>query len=149
MAATSKDFDSGRVARRMRPGVWIAVSSVLTLALFSLLAYHVDVTLRTGREMTEAYLEGEALKDLIYERQLELSITAVKLIATQPQDWLERHHEVERTLLKALDAAIESPSPGYDLDALREIREAVQALSRVESAAFQMAGRGEVSDEHT
>jgi signal transduction histidine kinase len=146
MAATSKDFDSGRVARRMRPGVWIAVSSVLTLALFSLLAYHVDVTLRTGREMTEAYLEGEALKDLIYERQLELSITAVKLIATQQQDWLERHHEVERTLLKALDAAIESPSPGYDLDALREIREAVQALSRVESEAFQMAGRGEVSD---
>jgi signal transduction histidine kinase len=146
MAATSKDFDSDMVARRMRPGVWIAVSSVLTLALFSLLAYHVDVTLRTGREMTKAYLEGEALKDLIHERQLELSINAVKLIATQQQDWLEGHHEIERTLVKALDTAIDSPSPGYDLDALREIREAVQGLSRVESKAFQMAGRGDVSD---
>ncbi len=146
MAVTSKDFDSGKVARRMRPGVWIAVSSVLTLALFSLLAYHVDVTLLTGRELTKAYLEGEGLKDLIHERQLELSITAVKLVATQQQDWLERHHEVERALLKALDSAIANPSPGYDLDALREIREAVQGLSRVESEAFQMAGRGEVGD---
>lgn len=146
MTVNGKDIDAGGDAGRMRPGTWIAVSSMLTLALFSLLAYHVDVTLRTGRDMTQAYLAGEALKDLIQERQVELSITAVKLVATQQQDWLERHHEVERMLLSSLDAAIDTPRPGYDLAALRDIREAVQGLSRVESEAFQMAGRGEVDE---
>jgi signal transduction histidine kinase/CheY-like chemotaxis protein len=146
MGILTNGSEPGGGATRMRPGVWIAVSSILTLALFSLLAYHVDVTLRTGRELTRAYLEGEGLKDLIHQRHRELSLTAVMLVATRNQEWLERHHEFERTLVASLDAAIESPRPGYDVEALWEIREATHGLSRVEAEAFQMASRGETDD---
>jgi signal transduction histidine kinase len=146
MAVLTSGIEAGGGGTRMRPGVWIVVSSILTLALFSLLAYHVDVTLHTGRELTGAYLEGEALKDLIHQRHRELSLTAVMLVATRNQEWLERHHEFERALVASLDAAIESPRPGYDLEALREIRDAVHGLSRVEAEAFQMAGHGETEE---
>ncbi len=139
--------DSRRDARipGSRPRIWILIASGMTLVLFGLLAYHVDETLHVGKELTAAYLGGEALKDLIMERQQELSLTALLLVATRNEEWLSRHHRVERNLLASVSAAIAQPRPGYDVAALTDVHEAVQGLSRVETDAFQLAAQGNVS----
>lgn len=141
-SATGRTADAP--VRGGRPRTWILVASATTLLLFGLLAYHVDVTLHVGSELTAAYLEGEALKDLIMERQQQLSLTAMMLVATRNDEWLDRHHRVERDLVSALSAAVAEPRPGYDREALAEIREAVQGLSRIENDAFQLAAEGRV-----
>jgi len=144
MAASEHGKEADVLILGKRPRTWILVASAMTLLLFGLLAYHVDETLHVGTRLTAAYLEGEALKDLIMERQQELSLTALMLVATRNDDWLQRHHRVERNLLASLNAAIEHPRPGYDVAALTEIRDAVQGLSRVEADAIQLAAEGRV-----
>jgi len=123
---------------------WVLAASAMTLALFGLSAYYVEETMRVGHELTGAYLEGEALRDLIDKRRQELSLTAMMLVTTRDIQWMEQHHQTERDLLDAVSAALERPNPGYDVDALLGIREAVRGLSRVETDAFQMAGEGDV-----
>lgn len=145
MTASDNVTEADALVPVNRPRTWILAASVVTLVLFGLLAYHVDETLHVGTRLTGAYLEGEALKDLIMERQQELSLTALMLVATRSDAWLERHHRVERDLLASLSGAIANPRPGYDTTALEKIREAVQGLSRVETEAFHLAAAGEVA----
>ena len=129
---------------RTRLTTWVLAASMMTLILFGLSAYYVEETMRVGHNLTAAYLEGEALRDLIDKRRQELSLSAMMLVTTRDIQWMEQHHRTERDLLDAVSAALEQPRPGYDLDALLEIREAVHGLSRVETDAFQVAGGGEV-----
>jgi signal transduction histidine kinase len=146
MAVSDEGMEAGALTRSNRPRTWILVASSMTLILFGLLAYHVDQTLHVGTDLTAAYLEGEALKDLILDRQQALSLTAVMLVATRHNEWLQRHHGVERELVASLSAAISRPRPGYDISALKDIREAVRGLSRVENEAFQLAAQGRVQE---
>ncbi|UCC13581.1 MAG: response regulator [Gammaproteobacteria bacterium] len=135
--------DSSSPATLARPGTWILIASVLTLGLFGLLTYHVNVTLRVGSEMTQAYLRGEALRDLIVEHERELLSAAAMQVATGEQRWLERHRALEEKLFASLNTAIEDPQPGYDTDALNDIRQSASDLSRVHADAFQLAAAGQ------
>jgi len=69
MTASDNVTEADALVPVNRPRTWILAASVVTLVLFGLLAYHVDETLHVGTRLTGAYLEGEALKDLIMERQ--------------------------------------------------------------------------------
>jgi len=129
--------------RGTSPGPWVLAASVMTLVLFALSAYYVEETVQVGSSLTRAYLEGEALRDLIDRRRQDLSLTAMMLVTTQDVLWMERHHRIERDLLASVSTAIDNPQPGYDVEALRDIRQAVHGLSRVETDAFQMAGSGD------
>lgn len=137
------DAPQGRVPRT-RLTTWVLAASMMTLILFGLSAYYVEETMRVGHNLTAAYLEGEALRDLIDKRRQELSLSAMMLVTTRDIQWMEQHHQTEQDLLDAVLAALEQPRPGYDVDALLEIREAVRGLSRVETDAFQLAGGGDV-----
>lgn len=146
MNSDQTNADSGPTLPLARPGTWILIASVLTFGLFGLLTYHVNVTLRVGKEVTQAYLRGEALRDLIVESEQQMSLAAAMLVATGDQEWLGRYEGLERDLIASLDAAIGKPRPGYDISALTEIRNAVTNLVGTQSQAIQLAAAGQDSE---
>jgi hypothetical protein len=92
--------------RGARPGRWVLAASVMTLVFFALSAYYVEETVQVGSSLTRAYLEGEALRDLIDRRRQDLSLTAMMLVTTHDVSWMERHHRIERDLLASVSTAI-------------------------------------------
>ena len=113
---------------------------VAAVAMAGWLAWHAISAAIVLRELQASHTEAAAIKEALWDLEVEIQRTAQLAIATGDADWLARHADSEQRL-RGLMVDLEAAEVPGD-ETLAEALDALEALSLIEARALALQEEG-------
>jgi signal transduction histidine kinase len=141
-------FDLGsrqQQLERVRPK-WFGAAVFINLLMFGLIGWQALNTYCASRDLQQAFVHGDQLRDRLVALQQEQMLSLAMLVATGSSGWREQYTQLERDLDTTIRLAIREAIPGYDQRTLHLLQRAHARLRDRAARTVELARTGHVRE---